>query len=243
MTTLVQKTLAFSPSLNKKATPKKTHANKENMLAGSGTPASGNGKLKQPFKIFSDTTAESEGSGKKGRNGKRRSLAPLQPTAEGGHVLTGRVVLESTAEDLKPRTETTTAPVLEKSDDSLVREALDVFEEAENEQENADNDAGTPHSPVKVTPELVKLVNDAAALMEATGEEGEESYWKQLAEERRLALEETLDENDKLYDEIDRLREENDGMKKDLNELNGYKILYLNAVKDGLVDDSADAHK
>lgn len=39
-------------------------------------------------------------------------------------------------------------------------------------------------------------------------------YWKELAEQRRAALEETLTENEKLHDELELVKAENDHLKK-----------------------------
>ncbi|XP_041359757.1 uncharacterized protein LOC121376045 [Gigantopelta aegis] len=50
---------------------------------------------------------------------------------------------------------------------------------------------------------------DREALELMGGEEASESYWKILAEERRKALNDTLEENEELHKEIDCLREEN----------------------------------
>lgn len=74
------------------------------------------------------------------------------------------------------------------------------------------------------------LVEDAITLMKAT-ETVNDSYWKTIAEERRIALEETLSENDKLYDEIDTLKEENKRLKKELSEAEYFKILYNNLLE------------
>jgi len=40
-----------------------------------------------------------------------------------------------------------------------------------------------------------------------------ETYWKELAEQRRVALDEALMENEQLHTEVDRLKEENEAMK------------------------------
>jgi len=45
-----------------------------------------------------------------------------------------------------------------------------------------------------------------------------ENYWELLAEQRRVALEETLQENEKLYKKIARLEEENKICKEMLKE-------------------------
>jgi len=228
MSTLVNKN-TFSPSLSKKGTPKKTNANKENMLGGGvGTPVltASNGKLKGQFKIFSDNIPAS--AGKKGKNAKRRSLAPLQPTVDGENILTGREV--TSGDSPVKTTPDDVAEIADAETQSLATSALVLLEETEEEEKN-DEVSSTATATVTATttseePSTDTLVDEALMLMKTT-EVVEESYWKELAEERRLALEETLDENDKLYDEIDRLKQENDELKEQLTEANSYKVLCL----------------
>ena len=75
-----------------------------------------------------------------------------------------------------------------------------------------------------------ELVDKALSLMKAT-ENADEIYWETIAEERRLALEETLSENEKLYGDIDKLKEENAQLKKELNDVICYKLLYENLIE------------
>ncbi|XP_012565110.1 geminin [Hydra vulgaris] len=75
------------------------------------------------------------------------------------------------------------------------------------------------------------LVDKAILLMKAT-ESTNEKYWQKIAEERRLALEETLSENEKLYTDIDNLKEENERLKKELSECIYFKVLYENIKTD-----------
>ena len=59
----------------------------------------------------------------------------------------------------------------------------------------------------------------------------DDSYWKTIAEERRIALEETLSENERLYDSVDKLETENSALKQQLSDLECYKMLYNNLLK------------
>lgn len=217
MSTLVEKSSSLSsPVLSKKGTPKKTKVNKEN--PSSGTPT---GKLRHNFKIFNDV----DSSTKKTTTPKnsRRSLAPIQLTAGDENVLTGRNVSFDAGKDCEKilKIDHSELPVVEvkEPENLLVSDALALLHETEgihvSQQEEQEQEYPTD-----------SLVTEALAIMKATEVAGDD-YWKELAEERRLALEETLDENDKLYDEIDELKKQNEEIKKKLSEMECYKMLYL----------------
>ncbi|KAH9523787.1 hypothetical protein Btru_040955 [Bulinus truncatus] len=63
-------------------------------------------------------------------------------------------------------------------------------------------------------------------------EEVSEHYWKDLAEERRRALQETLAENEKLTNEIDRLKEENIKLSEIAAEVENLRELLEGMVSD-----------
>ena len=54
-----------------------------------------------------------------------------------------------------------------------------------------------------------------------------EDYYRDIAEQRRQALEETLRENEELYDELDRMKQKCGELENALNEAESYKLLYL----------------
>jgi len=208
MSSIVEKVSSVS-SAGKKGTPKKSRTDRENML--NGTP----GKLRPGFKIFNDHDLSAKKTKNPTKN--RRSLAPLQPTADDDNVLTGRNIpsdKEQGCEKISKLEQTESISISDAI--SLLKETDDTcheFHQLGQKQDNSEQDT---------------LVIDALALMKATAVVGD-SYWKELAEERRLALQETLDENDKLYDEIDELKKRNKEMSEKLDELACYKILYLSS--------------
>ena len=175
----------------------------------------------KPFKILSD-----EGAGmvnlkqKKGhptpkvKDMKRKSLATLQQSTEGDGNLAGqnrRNISIKDAFNLKKKT----ASVMKK--------------EEQAEKENLISP--TKHDDESSTEESDKLIKDALALMKSTEKETE-SYWKKMAEERRIALEETLDENETLYNELDEKNAEIERLKKALSDAECYKLLYNNLLVD-----------
>ncbi|XP_064607127.1 geminin-like [Liolophura sinensis] len=87
-------------------------------------------------------------------------------------------------------------------------------------------------SPPAVREEVVAVGDDEALV---TGETIPDSYWKLLAEERRLALDDSLHENEMLHNEIDQLKEENSR----LTELAG-QAEYLATILQTAVESSGD---
>ncbi|XP_057289760.1 geminin-like [Hydractinia symbiolongicarpus] len=173
------------------------------------TPGSGKHK---PFKILTDdeiaiinSKKSGSGSGKKPKTAKRRSLATLQQSAQGKGTLVGQ-----------NRDTFSIKEAFSRKGFKKLEEPLHKNRVSESSSEGTDVEKD--------------LVEDAITLMKAT-ETVNDSYWKTIAEERRLALEETLNENDKLYDEIDALKEENEKLKKELNEAEYFKILYNNLLE------------
>lgn len=73
------------------------------------------------------------------------------------------------------------------------------------------------------------LAEEALALMRS--EPSKEEYFKEIAEQRRLALEEALQENEELYDELEKVNEKNSILEKALSEAESYKLLYLAMVE------------
>ncbi|KAL4707811.1 hypothetical protein ACJJTC_001757 [Scirpophaga incertulas] len=67
-------------------------------------------------------------------------------------------------------------------------------------------------------------------------EEASENYWKILAEKRQIALQEALDENEKLYKIIEDLKKENADYKQMLEEANSF----IEVVKEELANDNND---
>lgn len=171
------------------------------------------------FKILSDEDAGMVSlKQKKGyptpkvKDMKRKSLATLQQSTEGDGNLAGqnrRNISIKDAFNLKKKT----ASVMKKG--------------KQPEKENLIS--STEHDDESSAEESDKLIEDALALMKATEKETD-SYWKKMAEERRIALEETLEENETLYNELDEKNAEIDRLKKALSDAECYKLLYNNLV-------------
>lgn len=96
-----------------------------------------------------------------------------------------------------------------------------------------------------------KKLDDKASQTEKTNRNGvdaddlmsdevSESYWKELAEERRKALNESLHENEQLHKEVSELKEENEKLSK----VAGQAEYFANVLKDVLgADDDEEEDK
>lgn len=191
------------------------------------------------FKILSDDEIQKEkkgGSSKsKNKSNKRKSLATLQPTSDGQGKLTGngRESVLSIKEAFKRKQDT---KHLSKNVDVKVTpvEVENPLPQAVNSKLEDIKEPSTITKDEKSVDETNlddQLVQEALQLMKQT-EKVDDSYWKNIAEERREALEETLAENEKLYDEVDKLTQENVDLKQQLSEAECYKILYRNLLKE-----------
>ena len=195
---------------------------------------------KNLIKILSDDEIQkgikSTGTGSsksKNKSNKRKGLATLQQTSDGQGKLTGNG-RESTlsikdafkrkqdSKHLAKNVDVKVTPVFVNTPPSTVNSKLQDIKEPSStiteDQKNA-NETNTD----------AQLVQEALQLMKQT-EKVDDSYWKNIAEERREALEETLAENEKLYDEVDKLTQENGDLKQQLSEAECYKILYRNLL-------------
>jgi hypothetical protein len=95
-----------------------------------------------------------------------------------------------------------------------VKERLKIHED--NTDEN--KESVIKKTPVEVNKEIVfsdkEVQTDHPDLPLITGEEAPPEYWKQLAETRRLALEEALVENEILTNRVEELEKENKSMEE-----------------------------
>ena len=185
------------------------------------------------FKIFSDSGPDEapKGAPKKVKTGKRRSLAPLQPSVVGENVLAGHGRQQS----LKDILDDTVSKLTENAKTHRSGEDQFVFSNGDGSaSEDLPAEPSVPPNDHNISAD--NLVDDALSLMKATDEVGE-TYWKEIAEERRIALEETLSENDRLYDELEKLKSEVENSKEYMRELESYKMLYLGMCerKDSIV--------
>ena len=53
-----------------------------------------------------------------------------------------------------------------------------------------------------------------------------EEYWRVLAEQRRLALVETLEENEQLHDEVERLKAQVRDLENQVKDTNYFAMMY-----------------
>ena len=177
----------------------------------------------KPFKILSDEDAGMVNlKQKKGhptpkvKDLKRKSLATLQQSTEGDGNLAGQNRRNISIKDAF----------------NLKKKTISVMKKGEQtEKENLISHSSTKHEDESSTEESGKLIEDALALMKGTEKETD-SYWKKMAEERRIALEETLEENETLYNELDEKNAEIDRLKKALSDAECYKLLYNNLLAD-----------
>ncbi|XP_028173550.1 geminin-like [Ostrinia nubilalis] len=87
------------------------------------------------------------------------------------------------------------------------------------------------------TKETQADLDTKVSIDDLTNPEGaSEKYWKILAEKRQQALQEALDENEKLLKIIDDLKEENRATKQMLEEANSF----IEVVKEELANDNND---
>jgi len=172
------------------------------------------------FKILSDdeiNQTKKSGGSLKGK-GKRRSLATLQPSTDGKGKLVGNGRETLSIKEAFKRKKDTKDSTLETKIDVKVHTPLLL-----NHIEKIE----APSVKEELTDD--QLVSEALSLMKKT-DKVEDSYWKTMAKERREALEETLKENENLYDEIDKLSDENKVLKQKLSDAECYKILYNNLL-------------
>lgn len=165
---------------------------------------------------------------------KRRGLATLQPSATGRGSVVGSLRVDSVTSDF----------VKQKKESNLLTSP--VWAEFTSRPACSNSTVSSPHIltacistqtepnewlTIGETREKDDLAEEALALLRS--EPSQEQYYKQIAEERRLALEETLTENEELYDEVAELKEKNEQLEKALSEAESYKLLYMAMLENG----------
>ena len=183
-----------------------------------GTPLPSSSVKGKGFTIFCDEVSgpQKQKERKSVKTGKRRGLTPLQQSVVGENVLARREIDDyGTKGHCGEKGHAKISEYLNKPQ----LEVKDELSGQLNKNAVANDTAAST------------LVDDALSLMKSTEEVGE-SYWKTIAEDRRLALEETLEENDRLYSDIDKLQSELEESKRYLSELESYKMLYLSMCEE-----------
>ncbi|XP_067679533.1 geminin-like [Haliotis asinina] len=173
----------------------------------------------RPSKQFKDGTTEKT---------QRKTLQTLQLSALGEKNLSGKGICRTDNGKNKKRIKPSNERVKVFEDENpppatapLITQATqtETDEDHTNNKDELDN--------------LADADQDALELM--SGENVPENYWRLLAEERRNALNDTLEENEQLHKEVDSLREENEK----LSEL-ASKAEYLSSVLQSVISDEED---
>ncbi|XP_076363466.1 geminin DNA replication inhibitor [Tachypleus tridentatus] len=136
---------------------------------------------------------------------KRKSLQVLQPSATNQQVLVGRDGIHVSKNK----------PKMKSKREKLKKRTLDTDCEALNSPAKIRKGTGTSGSEIhKCSEETIQGSKDASFLM---SEDIPSAYWKDLAEERRKALEEALKENESLHIQLEVLEEENSQLREIIN--------------------------
>lgn len=200
-------------SLNKVCQPLRSHQNKEHVNLGLGTAS----MTKPTMSTKSPITSRPI------KSAKRKGLATLQQSASDKSIVVGSLRMKG---------------LFQKE---AKQNKFEVFcEEKASKPESVPKpkvncaSAGTQTDfdewlSLEESKKPDNLAEEALALMRS--EPSKEDYYKEIAEQRREALEETLQENEELYDELERLKQKCSDLEKSLNEAESYKLLYLAMVE------------
>ena len=205
--------------LNKVCPPLKANQNKDKLGLEVGKAAT------RPFMTKSPIT------GRPIKSAKRKGLSTLQPSASNKSVVVGTArnkgvphreskqnKFEIFCEETVSKAESVTKPKVVSSCASTQTD-FDEWLSLE-EIKKPDN-----------------LAEEALNLLRS--EPSKEEYYKDIAEQRRKALEETLQENEELYDELEKMKKKCEDMEKALNEAESYKLLYV-AMKEQIETNKFD---
>eukprot|EP00794_Sanderia_malayensis_P018251 gene18251-20071_t len=168
------------------------------------------------------------------RSAKRKGLATLQPSATGkGSVVGGQRRDTAPTDLLKQKSITSTFSWTIKQDSSPSLSGKHSWKSPPPFTPSCTTSTQTDFDDwlgIGETRQKDDLAEEALALMRA--EPSQEECIKEIAEERRIALEETLKENEELYEEIDCLKDKCETLEKSLSEAENYKLLYLSLLEE-----------
>ncbi|XP_032236785.2 geminin [Nematostella vectensis] len=188
----------------------------------------------KPFSVHGDSPQSlvklTSGSDSQER---RKTLQVLQPSASSKGVLVGSSVVRK--EKLQGK---------EKKKSNAKQTKFKVHnseEKSSTSSDSSDTESTKRSSSEQVTDDDKKSVSDEAfALM--IQEPAPESYWQLLAEERRLALQETLEENQRLCKELEAMKERCSKLEEVAGQAEYFASLYSMVMEGGTaVLDSSDA--
>ena len=193
-------------------------------------PRSGGQESSQKSRTLDEGTMKSSSSSRSPKPSKRRSLATLQVSASGKGTVVGSFREEFVSGKKKSSIRTKPSHTQSKQSRKKVLLLQSSEDEEPRPQSSEVDSVKTSQNPtleelpLGIDSSEQSLANEALKLMRS--EPAPEAYWKELAEERRTALEEALQENEKLYGEIDILKERCDKLETALSEAEYYKLLY-----------------
>ncbi|XP_046550320.1 geminin-like [Haliotis rubra] len=173
----------------------------------------------RPSKQFKDGATEKT---------QRKTLQTLQLSAIGEKNISGKGINRTdngkNKKKIKPSNER--VKVFEDENPPLISAPLITqATQTETDEDHTNNRDGLD--------DLAEADREALELM--SGENVPENYWRLLAEERRNALNDTLEENEQLHKEVDSLRDENEKL-SDL----ASKAEYLSSVLQSVISDEED---
>ncbi|KAJ7386973.1 hypothetical protein OS493_003935 [Desmophyllum pertusum] len=202
------------------------------------TTRGGEGKIKPKSfstSLYASPTRKTKPSGVEKE--KRKTLQVLQPTASGDGTLVGsRVVTRHHV--MKSKSKTSSSKLKQQK---LKIPSIPGSSSSNTCTESSDSDSAA--SSVKKNTKSLQdeVIDDAVALM--VSDPPPERYWELLAEERRLALQESLEENERLHKEMEELKERNKTLEEVAGQAEYFASLYQMVMEGEVPDDteSSDA--
>ncbi|CAB3995731.1 Geminin [Paramuricea clavata] len=174
--------------------------------------------LSKETKAKSDDSSSSSLSLFEGRE-QRKSLQVLQPSADGQRLLVGGTNSQRSKTKSKAQQKRASSSSQTKLKHYLTKSSDEV-----DKTQSSSSEVESTTTSVPVKSEMPPSSDDAYALMVQVP--APERYWELVAEERRKALEETLEENMKLYEMIEKLKEENAALKEKANNTDYFATMY-----------------
>ncbi|KAL9981389.1 hypothetical protein ACROYT_G010088 [Oculina patagonica] len=208
------------------------------LFSPSRTTRGGEGKMKPKSfstSLYASPTRKTKPSGVEKE--KRKTLQVLQPTASGDGTLVGSrgVVRQHEMKSKKSKS----------SSLKLKQQKLKIPSPSGSSSSTACTDSSDSDTSVSSGKKSTKsmqseVIDDAVALM--VSDPAPERYWELLAEERRLALQEALEENERLHKELEEIRERNKSLEEVAGQAEYFASLYQMVMEGEVPDEeSSDA--
>ncbi|KAK2574509.1 Geminin [Acropora cervicornis] len=159
---------------------------------------------------------------------KRKTLQVLQPAASGDGTLVGNRVVVRKNERKQTKTNT---PV-----SRLKQQKLKVQDSDSSTSTRCSDSSDSDSAKKSVRKNIKPLQNDLNDRALMISETPPERYWELLAEERRLALQNALEENERLHKELEELKERNKALEEVAGQAEYFASLYQ-MVMEGEVPD------